>query len=459
MAVMNRAEYLFDNAAMAMRAGRRDDAADLAWETIRLKRDHAYAWMLKGDVEVSYSRYANAMLCYGFAVQFAPESHEIWCNRGICATGARMYPEAVESFERSLALQPSFEGHYNYGNTLCSIGNAEKAVEHYRAAQAFDPDHKQLHANLGVALIGLGRWQEGFAEYRHRFNAPGFPPRIRFDYPIWHGEPLEGKTILLYVEQGFGDEIQSLRFAEYVKVWDARVILSVRPSMFRLARDYKFHFPPDAVILQYDEPPWKPDYMCALLDVPGWLKLSPADIQGTPYLRAEDRGYMLKFPPGLRVGICWASGERRDMQPSVWETAKQKTLRFADLAPLARSGVVLVNLQLSHKDHDALRELGVIDPMQGVTDFADTAWIISQLDLVVTVDTAVAHLAGALGRPVWNLVRFDALWPWMRETGKTCWYDSMTIYRQPEPFNWREPLGRLMADFGKLLAEREKAAA
>lgn len=425
--------HIFENAVMALRAGRREEASDLAWECLRLDRNNALAWALRADVEASFYRYPNAMLHYGFACQLAPDEPALWANRGVCATGAKMYKEAQESYERSLALKDTFEGHYNYGNLLCSIGRVEDAVAHYRAAQAHDPDHMQLHSNLGVALIGLGQWPEGFAEYRHRFNAPGFPPRPQFNYPIWHGEPLEGKTILLYVEQGFGDEIQSYRFAAQAKFMGARVIMSARAPLYRLARSYPGV---DAVILQYDPPPWQPDYMCALLDMPGWIGLMPNNIHGNQYLFAEDRGYALKFPPGLRVGICWASGSR-DMQPSMWDTAKQKSLSLKDFAPLDRPGVVLVNLQQTHNDHDGLRKMGVIDPMPGVVDFMDTAWIINQLDLVITVDTSVAHLAGALGKPVWNLVRYDALWPWMRETDRTCWYDSMRLYRQPAPFTWR----------------------
>jgi hypothetical protein len=229
--------------------------------------------------------------------------------------------------------------------------------------------------------------------------------------------------------------------------------VSVRPLMYRLARDYPAA---DDVILQYDPPPRIPDYMCALLDVPAWTEIMPATMPGEPYLVAEERSYKLEFPAGLKVGICWASG-KRDLQPELIETAKQKSLSFREFLPLKRDGVVLVNLQKDHGDRDALRDNGVFDPMVGVTDLMDTAWIVSQLDLVITVDTAVAHLAGALGRPVWNLVRFDAMWPWMRETGKTCWYDSMAIYRQSEPFRWKPVLDRLYADFDKQIPQKAAA--
>lgn len=460
---MKPAEYLFEQAVMTIRAGRRDEASDMLAEVIRLDPNHCEAWGLRGRLESEAGRPFNAMLHHGFATQLQPDNYGVWINRGIDAMGARMYKESKESFERSLKLQPSYEGHFNYGNLLSEMMQIDEAVHHFKAAEKIGGVlNQQIYANLGVAMIALGKWHEGFNYYRHRFNAPGFPPRPRFNYPIWHGEPLAGKTILLYVEQGLGDEILSMRFAFPIMQSGARVILSVRPPMFRLARTFAEKIGlGEGLILQYDEPPWPPDYMCALLDIPAFVDFNPTPGElpfSEGYLRREDRGYDLQFPEGLRVGICWSSG-KRELQPEVRNIARSKSLSLRHLLPLKRDGVVLINLQKEHNERDLLRDNGIFDPMVGVTDFMDTAWIIDQLDLVITVDTSIAHLAGALGRPVWNLVRFDAMWPWMTERDKTCWYDSMRIYRQPVPFDWNEPLKRLMADFDALLTEkREKEA-
>jgi tetratricopeptide (TPR) repeat protein len=440
-------EHAFDAAVMMMRAGRRQEAARVAWEILRQNPRHADAWAMRAMVEAQEGRYENAMLHHGFAVQFAPDRVDLWVNRGVDAMAARMFKESEESFKKSLALNPTYEGHYNYGNLLSAMMRVGDAVDQFEAALSIDDKtNPQIHANLGVALIAEGRWKEGFQRYRHRFNAPGFPPRPRFNYPQWRSEPLDGKTIMLYVEQGFGDEIMSLRFAHAVQETGARVILAVRPPMLRLARSFVNG---EDLILMYDQPPVEPDYMCALLDVPAFLNIDPTTIpyQGG-YLAAEDRGFRLQMPEGLNVGICWSSG-KRDLQPTVVETAKQKSLAFEQLAaPLARRGVNLFSLQQTHNDD--LRAFGVRDVMAGVTDFADTAFIIDHLDLVVTVDTSVAHLAGAMGKPVWNLVRHDAMWPWMQEYRSTCWYESMRLYRQEKPFDWTAPLTRMASDFAGL---------
>lgn len=447
-------------AEMMLRQGRKQEASDFLWHVVSKNPRNADAWALRGMIEDQAGRPQNAMLHHGFALQAAPDRFDLWCNRGIAAMGARMFKESEESFVRSIALHDSFEAHYNYGNLLSALMRVDEAVEQFKAALDLNKvnnlNDKQIHANLGVAMIGQGNWREGFAEYRHRFNAPGFQPYPKFQYPQWRGESLAGKTIMLYVEQGMGDEIMALRFAKSVAL-GTTVILAVRSPMYRLARSFNGG---GHIMLMYDPPPVEPDYQCALLDVPAFVDVTPESLPGKKgYLRVPDRGFRLDMPPGLNVGICWASG-KRDLQPEVAETARQKSLSFRQLAePLARPGVNLFSLQQHHNED--LRELGCRDPMAGVTDFADTAFIVDHLDLVVTVDTSVAHLAGAMGKPVWNLVRFDALWPWMRETRETCWYDSMRLYRQTAPFNWQEPLGRLAADFSVLVAARrqEKSAA
>lgn len=453
---MHHAEAMFDAAVMMMRAGRRAEAAELAWQVARKNGKHADAWAMLAHIESAEGRTRNAIVYRQFAAQAAPERADLWNDLGIDTMTGRMHKEAEDCFKRSIALADTFEGHFNYANLLASTMRVDEAIEQYRAALAHNSGHAQARTNLGTALIGRGAWGEGFRMYRARVNLPGFPPAPRLSFPQWRGEPLNGKTILLFVEQGFGDEIMSLRFAAHLKEMGARIILSVRPPMFRLARSFP---QADAVIMQYDTPPWPADYQCALLDVPAYVDIEPHSVPyKRGYLRADDRGFRLGFPPGLNVGICWASG-KRDLQPGVAETARQKTLAFGQLAPLlARPGVNLVSLQQSHSDGLALRDLGVHDPMAGVTDFADTAWIIDHLDLVVTVDTSVAHLAGALGKPVFNLVRFDALWPWMQEDGATCWYDSMTLYRQERPFDWSGPLKRLKTDFDALVARRQAEA-
>lgn len=454
------AEYAFDTAVMMVRTGRREEAKRLLWEAVKVNPRHGDAWDLRARLELESGNPESALLHQALALQAAPYRWDFWHNKGMIEAACHMFKQAESSFRKAIEMNATWESHFNLGNVLCNQMKVEDAIEHYRQALEWDTtDNAQLRVNYGEAVMTAGHWREGFQHYRHRFNCPNFPPAPRNKYPLWRGEPLDGKTILLFVEQGFGDEILSLRFA--ARAWTeekCRVILAVRPPMYRLARHLEM--PNLHVMLMYDEPPFAPDFACALLDVPAWRDISPETVPcKIRYLRAEDRGFRLQMPPGLNVGVCWASG-KRDLQPHVADTARAKSLSFQQLAPiLARPGVNLFSLQQTHSDDAAMRAVGVRDPMSGVTDFADTAFIMDHLDLVVTVDTSVAHLAGAMGKPVWNLVRFDALWPWMQETGKTCWYDSMTLYRQERPFDWAAPLGRLAADFGRFIEEHAAKAA
>lgn len=446
------AEYGFDAAVMNVRLGRRDEAMRLLQEVVWQQPAHADAWDLLARLQSESGDYFASLLYQGHALQAAPGRFDLWHNKGMILASLHKFRAAQDSFRKALELNETFESHFNLGNVLVNEMRVDEAVEHYKRALLLDTtENAQLLVNYGEAMMAVGDWKAGFQHYRHRFNSPGFPPAPRCKYPLWRGEPLDGKTILVFSEQGFGDEIMSLRFVLPLVDLGAKVLLAVRPQMYRLAREF---WGEEHTVFLYDDIPEekKPDYTCALLDVPAFVDMSPATVPGARgYLKAEDRGFRLRMRKGLNVGICWASG-KRDLQPYVADFAKAKSLSFQQLASvLHRDGVNLYSLQLTHNDDEAMKALDVVDPMPGTGDFADTAFIIDHLDLVVTVDTSVAHLAGAMGKPTWNLTRFDALWPWMKDFGKTCWYDSMTMYRQERPFDWSAPLGRIREDFKALV--------
>ncbi len=451
------AEYGFDAAVMNLRLGRREQALKILWETVRMDSSHADAWDLWARLEIEGGRPEIAFLLQRFAISANPKRFDLWHNQGMIEAALHLYPQAANSFAKSVSIHETFEGHFNWGNVLCNQMMIEEAIEHFERALALDKtENAQLLVNYGEALMAVNRWKEGFAHYRHRFNSPGFPPAPRNKYPLWRGEDLTGKKIMLYVEQGFGDEILSLRFAQTIKdtYEDVFIVLAVRPPMYRLCRELPFA---DKVILLYDDPVIQPDYTCPLLDVPAFIELSPKTVPcAAGYLKAEDRGFRLEMPRGLNVGLCWASG-KRDLQPHVADTAKAKSLTFEQMTSIfaGLKGVNLFSLQQTHNDDAAMRAIGMRDPMSGITDFADTAFVMDRLDLIITVDTSVAHLAGAMGKPVWNLVRFDALWPWMDERGPCCWYDSMTIYRQTKPFFWLDIFDHLKADIRAVLDGRK----
>jgi Tfp pilus assembly protein PilF len=447
----NISEYLFDRAILFIKAGKKDEAYEILADVLKADPKHVSAWAIRGQLEHEAGRSFNAMLHLNAAVACDPKRYEAWCNRGVIAMTIGLVGVAEDSYRRSLAIQDNHPARLNLGHLYSAKMEIDKAIEAYNGLLEKWPDDAGARTNLGLCHMTKGDWKSGWDHYRHRFNYDSFPPRPQIKYPYWAGEDVKGKTVLLFAEQGHGDEIMSLRLAASVKKMGARVIVCVRPPLWRIARCLTETIGIDAVTIMYDPLPWEPDYQCALLDVPHFCGLTPETIPfKDKYLKPSPRPYdSIKFPDGFKVGICWASGVR-PLQPAADPLTRAKTIPLEFLSELARPGVVLVSLQQSHRDYPLLEKLGAINPMPGVQDFDDTAFIINQLDLVVTVDTAVAHLAGALGKPVWNLVRFDAMWPYGGHGKRTCWYDSMRIYRQSKVADWSEPIVELMNDFARI---------
>lgn len=449
------AEYMFDRALISLQQKRHEEASEILADVLKADPAHARAWCIRGDLEHQAGRSFNALLHMNAAIQFAPYMHEAWCNRGLIAAWIGCVGIAEDSYMESLRIQNNIESHINLGNLYTQLMRIDEAAEHFRLALLINSEDPQSLTNIGMCLYSKRDWANGFRFYRYRFRNPHFQPRPQIHLPVWQGEDIKGKAVLVFGEQGYGDEILAFRFCETLKNLGARVLLSARPPVYRLARTVKAA---DAVIYMYDEPPEQCDYCCALLDAPGWAGMSPETVPGAKgYLGPLPDKRILDLPEGFRVGICWESG-KRPLQPHLVPVQKAKSIPLEYLSFLQQEGVILVSLQsldMSPGNTAALKnKFGVIDPMPGVQDFADTAWIISQLDLVITVDTAVAHLAGALGKPVWNLVRFDAIWPWMNDNRETCWYDSMRIYRQIKTHDWVDPIRRLKDDFEALVEER-----
>lgn len=451
------AEYLFEKALLALKDRDRDKALDFLANCIKADPDHAEAWMIRGNIEHAEGRFLNSLLHHDRAVSVAPNKYDAWNNRGIAFVDLGLFASARECFEKSIGILDAYEARMNLANLYCHLMELEKAEEQYRAALAGHVLDYEAHIQLGLALMGQGRWAEGLPHYEERLKNSPHPPREEQRWPRWRGESLVGKTLLVWPEQGVGDEIMMLRFASVLNPGPgAKVIVEARPPMYRAAKTLAGV---DAVIVQHDEPPFPVDYQCALTDLPMVLGIEPKTIPLAQGYLFQGRAPWLSLPGDtFNVGICWKSG-RRPLQPEVEASFKTKSIPIEWIAPLAQKGVQLYSLQKEHDDFAMMRKFGIIDLMGDVHDFADTAALVNSLDLVISVDTAVAHLAGAMGRPVWNFVRYSGYWPWMRESGVTQWYESMRLYRQPELGNWDDPIKRAAADLGELAAQKQNERA
>ena len=422
-----------------------------------------------GDLE-------EAVRIYGQALALDPRIPDIYNNLGV-ALRALGKPEASAAcYQRSLALNPDHAGSYtNLGNVLRGLGRLDAAAASHRRAVELAPDDANTHYNLGLALRDLGQiaealqcfartleitpdhpdchWdrslallqngdlKEGFAEYEWRWKLSANPPR-GFEQPPWDGEDLGGKTILLHQEQGFGDMIQMARYIPMVKAKGGTVVVETQPQLSRLISTI------DGVAKVVNRGSDLPAFdvyapMMSLGKIFNTtLDTVPAAI---PYLKAPD-AHAVPLPASLsnplKVGIAWAG------RPTHQNDANRSSSfsHFTELMGLA--DVAFYSLQTGPAAGDIAAhgcEAFVTDIAARINDFADTAAVIGQLDLVISVDTAVAHLAGALGKPVWVVLPHPGDWRWMMGRDDSPWYPTMRLFRQSAPGDWGPVFGALKA--------------
>ncbi len=372
---------------------------------------------------------------------------EAECHEALRLQQGGAFGQAETRYRRALAAMPATpELHNNLGATLCALGRSGEAVASFRRAVSLQPGYAEAHVNLGMALLTQGASAEGWREYEWRWRMPAYArARSTLSAPRWHGEapPKAGVgRLLLHAEQGAGDTLQFCRFAPLAAARGWRVTLSVPAPLVRLLRGVAGV----AEVVEQDDTPPPHDRHCPLPSLPSALGLGvvppqAAYVRADPALTAHWRGRLATATGGLRVGVAWAGSpllpadSRRSLAPSL-------------LAPLAGLGRVhLVSLQ---KGGAPAAGLGLIDHTVDLRDFADTAALVANLDLVVSVDSAVAHLAAAMGKPVWLLDRFDHCWRWVAGRLDSPWYPTLRIYRQARPGDWDGVIAAVARDLRRV---------
>jgi hypothetical protein len=347
----------------------------------------------------------------------------------------------------------------NLGRVLSTVDRFEEADASYSALLQLRPDQVEAHANRAMARLRAGRLAEGWEEFEWRWKTWYMGPRAR-DLPrsLWNGEALGDRVILLHAEQGLGDTLQFCRYAPLV-ARGARVILEVQPPLHRLLSRLPGI---DQVLARGQElPPF--DLQCPLMSLPRafgtTLESIPAE---TPYLTADPAEVdtwreRIGALPGLRVGLVWAGSQRKE-EPELALVDARRSIALATLAPLARvPGVSFVSLQKGPPAAQAAHPpagMMLTDFTAELHDMAATAALIMTLDLVISVDTAVAHLAGGLGKPVWLLNRFDSCWRWLANRDDSPWYPTLRQFRQTTPGDWSSVVERVREELQRLGAQR-----
>ena len=419
---------------------------------IELKPANATAYFNLGNALSDLDRLEDALEQYRKAVALDAANAEKQYNYGNTALKLDRYVEAVESFRNAIEIDPNYVDAYcNLGSALQSLGDTGEAIECYREAIRISPRGKpnaDLHWNLSLSMLQHGEYAEGWEAYEWRWLTPTFAAFKRdWQKPEWSGGDLDGQTVLIHAEQGFGDGIMFCRYAPMVAKKGGRVVLECRPPLTRLLRSLAGV----AECFDLGGPVPEHDFQIPLMSLPRAFRTTldsvPAEI---PYLappadaKPDPRIAQAK---GLKIGFVWAgSPTRRD-------NAK-RSAPLTTFEPLFKvPGTRFFSLQVG-KFRPELEGLdpkfGVVDLGQGLNDFGDTAAAVNALDLVISVDTAVLHLAGALGKPAWGLMSRPTGFFWMNEREDSPWYPGLRLFRQPELGDWGSVFKKAEAELKRL---------
>ncbi|MBI4863418.1 MAG: tetratricopeptide repeat protein, partial [Candidatus Riflebacteria bacterium] len=393
----------------------------------------------------SGNRLAEAAACYRRALELEPDRFQVLCNLGVILHDQGLLQEAQRCYGRALELRPDYvEAHFNLGHLLCEQRRLVDAQRCYRRALEHRPDFARAHFNLGMTLLLGGDLEPGWAEYEWRWRNPDQKLRpLDLPGPLWKGEDPRGLTVLVWGEQGIGDVVQFCRYVPLLAARGARVLLLCHRSLKSLLRRLEGV---SQVVVEGDRPD-RYHHHVPILNVPGVFGTTLQTVPSTvPYLNADPgrlepwRQRILSVGAKFRVGIVWAGSpdHKNDRNRSC------SLEMFSRLAPVP--GTAFFSLQKGAAARELLTApAGVpfVDLGPELADFADTAAAIHHRDLVISVDTAVAHLAGAMARPVWTLLPFVPDWRWLLDREDSPWYPTMRLFRQPAAGDWPTVLERV----------------
>jgi Flp pilus assembly protein TadD len=447
---------IHNNLANALNAaGQTDQAIDEFERAIALKPELAEALENLGELLSAKGARREAAAAFRRAAAHRPGDPAVLWRLGNALLACERFIEAADVFRELVKLQPDNDSAFHaLGVTLHSLGEFDGAAGAYRRAIELRPDFASAHWNLGLLLLLLGDFAQGWQQYQWGRKVSEFQPTIsNYSQPVWEGGDLDGRRILLHFEQAFGDTIHFVRYVPAVAQRGGKVMLLCQPQMHRLLRG----MPGVEQCVTPQQALGVFDVHCPLPSLPLVLGLpQPQDLPWRgPYLKS-DPALKAKFADVLeaggtdvKIGLVWSG------QPY----PPGRSVPLSALSPLARPGVRFYSLQIgqgSEQARQAPAAMRLIDATDRIEDFADTAALMEQLDLIVSIDTAAAQLAGALGKPGWVLLKQVPDWRWLLGREDSPWYPTLRLFRQERAGEWEQPIHR-MADALATMLEARKA--
>jgi Flp pilus assembly protein TadD len=426
--------------------GQLDEAIAACRRAIALRPDYPEAHNNLGVALKDKGDFDEAIAACCRAIALRPNYAEAHYNLGNALKDKGQFDEAIAAYRQAVGLKADLaEAHSNLGNALKDKGRFDEAIASYRQAIALSPNLSEAHNNLALALLTRGDLQQGWEEYEWRWKCKEFPsPPRNFTQPQWDGRPLENRTLLLHVEQGIGDALQFIRYLPLVEQRGGRIIIECQAELQRLFQNIAGS---SQVVAQGQSLPAF-DLHCPLLSLPRVFGTNLANVPNiVPYLHADAEDVsrwqrrLADHPPLARVALAWAGNPTQ-------QNDRNRSMKLEMLATLGQMpGVRFFSIQKGAAAAEAKNPppgMELVDWTEEMKDFADTAALIANLDLVIAVDTAVAHLAGAMGKPVWTLLSFVADWRWLLQRPDSPWYPTMRLFRQPARGDWNSAIARMV---------------
>ncbi len=427
----------FSNRGNALSGLKRPEEALVSYDrSLALKPDYAEALNNRGNALRDLNRPEEALDSYDRALMVKPDYAEALFNRGNALNDLKRTEEALDSYERALMIKPDYaEALNNRGSALSDLKRPAEALDSYERALMIKPDYAEAHWNESLCRLLMGEFAGGWQKYEWRWKKEPLVNSLRsFKQPLWHGqENLTNKTILLHSEQGFGDTIQFCRYAVQVADLGAKVILEVQPPLKVLLKNLAGV----SLVLGKGENLPDFDYHCPLLSLPLAFKTDLSTITHSRYLKSDPQKIAeweakLDKSGKKRIGLAWSGNKdhKNDHNRSIaLDTFKELVDDQADYYCLQKD--------LRPDDKAILEQTHNITCFgDALNDFNDTAALVELMDLVITVDTSAAHLAGAMGKEVWVLLPFNPDWRWLLDRSDSPWYPSVKLFRQPGMGDW-----------------------
>jgi len=441
-------DEIYAKATTAMTSGNFAQALPLYDQAIALNPTHAEAHYKRANALRLLGRPHEAIAAYDEAIRHKPDYAYAYCNRGTVQRALGLLDAAAVSFDQAITLAPSDPvAHSNRALLMQDFFRWDEAIASYNSAIAINAEHADAQYNRGLLSLFLGDFATGWPglEWRWAHAERLQIGQLRnFEQPLWLGEvPLAGKRLLIHNEQGLGDTLQFGRYAALCAAQGATVILEAQKSLLGVLETLKG----PAELVAKDSPLPSFDYHCPIMSLPLAFNTTLDTIPAAPSYLQADANLIARWQTLLgektrpRVGIVWSGNSNNTID-------RQRSISLAEWIPHLPAGIDYYCLQrdIRDADYDALEDSDIFLFEDELMDFKGTAALCECMDLVLSVDTSLLHLSGALGKRTWLLLSYVPDWRWMRDREDTPWYPSVKLYRQPSPGDWKSVFSRIAAD-------------